>query len=100
MSIYLNAFAMLLATIAGFVALAKLLQALRSRQLPIPWRGGALLAPATPSRLVVEQACMIDGKRRLILVRCDGQRVLLLTGGPADLVVSTPPDLRAAGAPA
>lgn len=97
---YLNAFAMLVATIAGFVVLAKAVQALRSRRLPTDWRNALLGSPAAPSRLFVEQACMIDGKRRLLLVRCDGQRVLLLTGGPADLVVSTPPDLRADGAPA
>ena len=99
MSMYLNALAMLAATIAGFVVLAKAAQALRSRQFAAGWRGGALLgAPAASTRLAVEQACMVDAKRRLLLVRCDGQRVLLLTGGPADLVVSAPPDLRSAGA--
>lgn len=97
---YLNAFAMLAATIAGFVVLAKLVQVLRSRRLPVAWRDALLGSPAAPSRLFVEQACMVDAKRRLLLVRCDGQRVLLLTGGPADLVISTPPDLRTDGAPA
>lgn len=96
---YLNALAMLAVTIAGFVVLAKAAQALRTRGGVAGWRGGALLGPpAASARLAVEQACMIDAKRRLLLVRCDGQRVLLLTGGPADLVVSAPPDLRAAGA--
>jgi flagellar protein FliO/FliZ len=35
----------------------------------------------------VETAIMLDARRRLWLVRCDGRRVLLLTGGPADLVI-------------
>jgi flagellar protein FliO/FliZ len=87
MSIYLNAFVMLLATLAAFVVLAKLAQAIRARRIAVPWRlGGATQAPA--SRLAVEQACMVDSRRRLVLVRCEEQRVLLLTGGPTDLVVS------------
>ena len=39
------------------------------------------------ARLAVEQAYAIDSKRRLVLARCDDQRILLLTGGPSDLVV-------------
>jgi flagellar protein FliO/FliZ len=90
MSMYLSAILMLAATLAAFVLLAKLAQSMRTRGLGAPWRGG-LLKPAAPTRLVVEQACMVDGKRRLVLVRCDEQRVLLLTGGAADLVVSVLP---------
>jgi flagellar protein FliO/FliZ len=86
MSIYVNAFVMLLATIAALVVLAKLAQAIRSRSIALPWRVGGGGQPA--ARLAVEQACMLDSKRRLWLVRCDEQRVLLLTGGPSDLVVS------------
>jgi hypothetical protein len=89
MSIYANAFVMLLVTIAAFVVLAKLAQAIRSRQVTLPWRIGGLAGqPTAPPRLAVEQTCMVDSKRRLLLIRCDEQRVLLLTGGPADLVVS------------
>jgi flagellar protein FliO/FliZ len=89
MSIYANAFIMLLATLAAIVVLAKLAQAIRSRRIGLPWRMGGQGQPfATAPRLAIEQACMVDGKRRLLLVRCDEQRVLLLTGGPADLVVS------------
>jgi flagellar protein FliO/FliZ len=92
MSIYFNAVVMLLVTIAAFVLLAKLMQVMRSRRLAWPWPIGGLAGPiAPPSRLAVEQTCMVDGKRRLLLVRCDEQRVLLLTGGPADLVVSVLP---------
>jgi hypothetical protein len=89
MSIYANAFIMLLATIAAIVVLAKLAQAIRSRRIGLPWQMGGQARPlAMAPRLAVEQACMVDGKRRLLLVRCDEQRVLLLTGGPTDLVVS------------
>jgi flagellar protein FliO/FliZ len=95
MSVPLNAILMLAATLAGFVALARLLQAMRgrfSRPDFLRWGGRLARPPAPPARLAVEQACMVDGKRRLVLVRCDGQRVLLLTGGPTDLVIlSAPP---------
>ena len=86
MSIYLSAIIMLAATLAAFIILTKLLQTLRNGGITLPWRGGARSQLA--NRLEVEQACAIDGKRRLVLVRCDEQRVLLLTGGPADLVVT------------
>jgi hypothetical protein len=101
MSLYFNAVAMLLATIAAFLLLAKLVQVLRSRRLALPWHIGGLVRPgAVPVRLAVEQTCMVDGKRRLLLVRCDEQRVLLLTGGPSDLVVSVLPALPATDAEA
>ena len=35
----------------------------------------------------IEEALALDPRRRLLLVRCEGRRVLLLTGGSADLVV-------------
>jgi hypothetical protein len=83
---------MLTATLAGFMALAKLLQALRSGRFTLPWQNRPVgHSAATRTRLAVEQSCMVDGKRRLLLVRCDNQLVLLLTGGPADLVVSVLP---------
>jgi flagellar protein FliO/FliZ len=97
MSIYLNAFLMLAITVAAFVLLAKLVQALRLRRLVLPWGAGAAV-PASPSRLAVEATCMLDPKRRLLLIRCDEQRVVLLTGGPADLVVTLLPAPRAADA--
>jgi hypothetical protein len=96
MSIYLNAFLMLAVTVTMFVLLAKLLQAIRTQRLVLPWHVGAL-APAAQSRLAIEQTCVVDGKRRLLLIRCDEQRMLLLTGGPADLVVSLLPALQNAG---
>ena len=90
MSIYVNTLMMLAATLAAFVLLAKLVQAIRLKRIVPPWRVRGLLPPAA-TRVAVEQSCMVDGKRRLVLVRCDEQRVLLLIGGPADLVVSLLP---------
>jgi flagellar protein FliO/FliZ len=29
----------------------------------------------------------LDGRRRLVLVSCDGRTLLLLTGGPQDVVL-------------
>jgi flagellar protein FliO/FliZ len=38
-------------------------------------------------RLAVEEAVALDGRRRLVLVRCDGRALLLLTGGAQEMVV-------------
>ena len=95
MSIYLQAFVMLSATIAAFVCLAKLVQAVRMRRF-----SGYPQAPTAVSGLAIEQTYMIDGKRRLLLIRCDEQRVLLLTGGPADLVIGVLPPRQLADAAA
>ncbi len=38
-------------------------------------------------RLAVEEALPLDGRRRLLLLRCDGQAMLLLTGGPQDVLM-------------
>lgn len=61
--------------------------------LGLLWAGQALLRRFAPrlqlgnDRLAVESAIMLDARRRLWLVRCNGRRVLLMTGGPADLVI-------------
>ena len=96
MSIYLNAVIMLLATITAFLVLAKLLEAVRAGRLSFQWRGRdrSRLSVAL-SQIAIEQTCNIDGKRRLLLVRCDDQRILLMTGGPTDLVVSAWSTIRA-----
>lgn len=38
-------------------------------------------------RLVVQDSLALDRSRRLLVIRCDGKDVLLLTGGQTDLVV-------------
>jgi flagellar protein FliO/FliZ len=37
--------------------------------------------------LAVEESLSLDPRRRLLLIRCEHGRVLLMTGGAADLVV-------------
>jgi flagellar protein FliO/FliZ len=51
------------------------------------WSGLAARPPGPGGRLAVVEAVALDPRRRLSLVRCDGREVLLLTGGPQDLVV-------------
>jgi flagellar protein FliO/FliZ len=38
-------------------------------------------------RLAVQEVLAIDPRRRLVLARCDGREVLLLTGGGQDAVI-------------
>jgi flagellar protein FliO/FliZ len=48
---------------------------------------------AAGRRLAVEEAVALDGRRRLVLLRCDGRGLLLLTGGAGDVVVGwLPPE--------
>jgi hypothetical protein len=96
MSIYLNAGLMLFATLATFVGLAASVRFVRNGGFgswrTVLARRGALasLCPA-PRRLRIEEVRQLDSKRRLILVACDGQDLLLLTGGPCDLVIRRGP---------
>jgi flagellar protein FliO/FliZ len=66
------------AALAG--VLAALVLALRGLR-------AASLARRAGRRLVVEEALALDGRRRLVLVSCDGRALLLLTGGPQDVVL-------------
>jgi len=43
--------------------------------------------PRAGRRLAVAEMLALDSRRRLTLARVDGREVLLLTGGPQDLVV-------------
>jgi flagellar protein FliO/FliZ len=43
-------------------------------------------------RLAVEEALALDARRRLLLVRCDGREVLLLTGGGQEAVIGWLPE--------
>ena len=98
MPIYLNAALMLAATLGGIVVLARVLQALRSGQGFVLRTRLLIRAQPIASRLAVEEACTVDAKRRLLLVRCGEQRVVLLTGGPSDLVVTVMPAVPVAAA--
>jgi flagellar protein FliO/FliZ len=49
--------------------------------------GGMARRPAAGGLLAVQDVLALDARRRLHLIRCDGRRVLLLTGGAQDVVV-------------
>ncbi len=43
-------------------------------------------------RLALEEALPLDARRRLLLLRCDGRALLVLTGGPQDVALGWVPD--------
>jgi flagellar protein FliO/FliZ len=45
------------------------------------------LAPASGRRLQLVEAIALDNRRRVLLVRCDGRDLLLLTGGGSDQLI-------------
>ena len=56
-------------------------------------RARGFVVPATARRtLGIEERLALDSRRQLQLVRCGSRRVLLLTGGGADVVVGWLPD--------
>ncbi len=60
--------------------------------LALAWgarRLGMLRAgPSAPKRLKVSESLLIDPRRRLVIVRCDGREHLILLGPGGDIVVS------------
>lgn len=78
----------LLTTLAALVAVLALIWL---AQRLARWRG--LGRPAQGGALRVDTALALDARRRLVVVACEGRRVLLLVGGPADVVVGwLPPE--------
>jgi len=75
---WLTAAAALLVVLGALAALARFARA-------------AGLAPRPDGRLAVEEALPLDARRRLLLVRCDGQRLLLVAGGTETVVVGWVP---------
>ncbi|MGG5817955.1 hypothetical protein [Falsiroseomonas sp. HW251] len=78
---------LLTAALALAGVLGALVLALRGLRAAGMARGGA--------RLGIEEAVALDGRRRLLLVRCDGKHLLLLTGGAQDQVVGWLPETQA-----
>lgn len=75
-----------------FTAAAALLGVLGALVLALRGVRAAGLARGAGRRLAVEEAVAVDGRRRLVLVRCDGRHLLLLTGSAQDVVVGWLPD--------
>lgn len=78
-----------LAALAAVVALALLLGRLARM-------AGLARRVSGRRRIVLRESLMLDNRRRLHLVACDGQEMLLLTGGSTDCVIAM---LRIGGAP-
>jgi flagellar protein FliO/FliZ len=76
--------------------LLKALGALAALLVPL-WLGaravrGGRQAGRTGRRLGIAEVLALDTRRRLVLVRCDGREVLLLTGGSQDAVLGWLPE--------
>ena len=70
-----------LAAVLGLVLLAaRIAGATSLGRSALPARGRA-------RRLSVQESLPVDRNRRLVIVRCDGRDLLLVTGGPTDLMV-------------
>lgn len=74
-----------LAALAGVLILIMLLARGLRR---LGWAPAA--AGSGTRRLAVEESLPIDGRRRLLLLRCDNRPMLLLTGGPQDVLMPLP----------
>ena len=72
------------AALAGVVALILLAGRLARR--------AGLASPQGNARLRVEESIALDARRRLLLVRCDGRALLLMTGGAQDQLVGWLPE--------
>jgi flagellar protein FliO/FliZ len=75
-----------LAAVVGLILLARHAVPLLPGLARMAARGGGR-GPAPRGGLALEQALALDARRRLLLVRCGTRRVVLLTGGPQDVVV-------------
>jgi flagellar protein FliO/FliZ len=67
-----------LAALAGVIG-ALVLVARGARAAGLGMRAG--------KRMAMQEVLALDGRRRLVLLRCDGRELLLLTGGAQDVVV-------------
>ncbi len=72
------------AALAGVVALILLAGRLARR--------AGLASPRGGGRLRIEESIALDARRRLVLLRCDGRALLLMTGGAQDQVVGWLPE--------
>lgn len=53
---------------------------------------GRGLSPPHRATLILQETIALDPRRRVHIVVCAGKRVILLTGGPQDLVVGWLPE--------
>lgn len=55
-------------------------------------RRGAAASGRSGRRLAIGEVMALDARRRIVLVRCDGRELLLLTGGGQDAVLGWLPE--------
>jgi len=67
------------------------------RALRVVSLGGTKPGGGARRRLAVQEVLPLDPKRRLVLVRCDGRDLLLLTGGAAEVSLGWLPGAAAQG---
>ncbi len=70
----------------GFIALCGVLGLIWLIQRMV--RAGGIGGGPSTGRVRLVQSLALDPRRRVVLVECDGQSILVLTGGTTDLVLS------------
>ena len=68
-------------------ALAAVLGLIWLSQVVVRRSGRLGRSPAGQGRLGVVQSLALDPRRRVVLLRCDGRHLLLLTGGSQDVML-------------
>ena len=74
----------ILTTLAALAAVIVMILLVRYGSRLVGWMPSRTAAPGV---LSIEASLALDPKRRLCLVDCSGHRVLLLTGGPSDVLL-------------
>ncbi|MGX9962792.1 hypothetical protein ACVFYP_05685 [Roseomonas sp. F4] len=77
---------------AGLTAAAALVAVLAALLLAGRAARAAGMGARAGRRLALEETLALDGRRRVMLLRCDGRGLLLLTGGTQDVVLGWLPD--------
>ena len=84
----LQTLALPIAALLGVLGLIWLIQRLARTRTVAAWLPQA---PRGAGRLRLVQSLPIDPKRRVVLIACDDREMLLLIGGPSDLVLTPEP---------
>lgn len=51
--------------------------------------GSRIFKPKVERRLEIVDQAMVDGRRKLVMIRRDDKEHLIMTGGPVDVVIET-----------
>ena len=79
--------------LSGFAALTVVLGLIYVASRAAKFSGLATRLPRDAAgQLAVRDVLILDPRRRLHLIRCEGRTALLMTGGPQDIVVGWLPE--------